>query len=72
MISIQVISAQSRLIASRGLPVGEPVVEGARFTEYRTAAELSGDDEDVSDDEGVGVVGVVGKSVEEEGRKTCT
>ena len=66
MISIQVISAQSRLIASRGLPVGEPVVEGARFTEYRTAAELSGDDEDVSDDEGVGVVGVVGKPVEEE------
>jgi len=62
----QVISAQSRLTASRGLPVGEPVVEGARFTEYRTAAELSGDDEDVSDDEGVGVVGVVGKPVEEE------
>ena len=44
----------------------EPVVKGARFTEYRTAAELSGDDEDVSDDEGVGVVGVVGKPVEEE------
>jgi len=62
----QVISAQSRLTASRGLPVGEPIVEGARFTEYRTAAELSGDDEDVSDDEGVGVVGVVGKPVEEE------
>ena len=65
-ISFQVISAQSRLTASRGLPVGEPIVEGARFTEYRTAAELSGDDEDVSDDEGVGVVGVVGKPVEEE------
>jgi len=62
----QVISAQSRLTASKGLLVGEPVVEGARFTEYRTAAELSGDDEDVSDDEGVGVVGVVGKPVEEE------
>jgi len=62
----QVISAQSRLTASKGLLVGEPVVEGARFTEYRTAAELSGDDEDVSDDEGVGVVGVVGKPVEGE------
>jgi len=62
----QVIAAQSRLTASKGLLVGEPVVEGARFTEYRTAAELSGDDEDVSDDEGVGVVGVVGKPVEEE------
>ena len=60
------VSAQSRLTASRGLVVNG-AVEAGRFTEYRTAGELSEDEGEVEDeDEGRGVVGVVGNPVEEE------
>jgi len=63
----QVVSAHSRLTASRGLVVdGTAVVEAGRFTEYRTAGEMSEDEDDVEDEEeGRGVVGVVGNPVEE-------
>ena len=61
------VSAQSRLTASRGLVVEGSAIEAGRFTEYRTAGELSEDEDDVEDeDEGRGVVGVVGNPVEEE------
>jgi len=64
----QVVSAQSRLTASRGLVVdGAAAIDAGRFTEYRTAGELSEDEDEVEDeDEGRGVVGVVGNPVEEE------
>ena len=61
------VSAQSRLTASRGLVVDGGTIEAGRFTEYRTAGELSEDEDEVEDeDEGRGVVGVVGNPVEEE------
>ena len=64
----QVVSAQSRLTASKGLVVdGAAAIEAGRFTEYRTAGELSEDEDEVEDeDEGRGVVGVVGNPVEGE------
>lgn len=47
--------------------VDSSAIEAGRFTEYRTAGELSEDEDDVEDeDEGRGVVGVVGNPVEEE------
>ena len=61
------VSAHSRLTASRGLVVdGTATVEAGRFTEYRAAGEMSEDEDDVEDEEeGRGVVGVVGNPVEE-------
>ena len=61
------VSAHSRLTASRGLVVdGTAAVEAGRFTEYRTAGEMSEDEDDVEDEEeGGGVVGVVGNPVDE-------
>ena len=45
---------------------GTATVEAGRFTEYRTAGEMSEDEDDVEDEEeGRGVVGVVGNPVEE-------
>ena len=61
------VSAQSRLTASRGLMKdGAVAVQAGRFTEYRTAGEVSEDDDEGSEVEGRGIVGVVGKPVEEE------
>lgn len=61
------VSAQSRLTASRGLMKdGAVAVQAGRFTEYRTAGEVSEDDDEGSEGEGRGIVGVVGKPVEEE------
>ena len=61
------VSAQSRLTASRGLMKdGAVAVQAGRFTEYRTAGEVSEDDDEGSEGEGKGIVGVVGKPVEEE------
>ena len=61
------VSAQSRLTASRGLMNdGAVPVQAGRFTEYRTAGEVSEDDDEGSEGEGKGIVGVVGKPVEEE------
>ena len=61
------VSAQSRLTASRGLMKdGAVAVQAGRFTEYRTAGEVSDDDDEGSEGEGKGIVGVVGKPVEEE------
>ena len=52
------VSAQSRLTASRGLVVdGAAAIDAGRFTEYRTARELSEDEDEVEDeDEGKGLV----------------
>ena len=61
------VSAQSRLTASRGvMKDGAVAVQAGRFTEYRTAGEVSEDDDEGSEGEGRGIVGVVGKPVEEE------
>ena len=61
------VSAQSRLTASRGLMKdGAVAVQAGRFTEYRTAGEVSEDDDEGSEGQGKGIVGVVGKPVEEE------
>ena len=45
---------------------GTAAVEAGRFTEYRAAGEMSEDEDDVEDEEeGRGVVGVVGNPVED-------
>ena len=47
------VSAQSRLTASRGLMKdGAVAVQAGRFTEYRTAGEVSDDDDEGSEGEG--------------------